>query len=174
MKTLNQNEVVQFIRTKLKTELQKDFSDFPFRIFREKDLHTCAYYHLRHFLKDDSSWEILNEPLLRNLKGRGRSALPDIVLFHKEKPEILIELKFKKKTFGIQKKDQKVLKKSVQKLVNRAFFIQTIIERKKDTNRDIDSPRIEFIPIEMWKNKKEKYLDVYDKRRKPQPRKHKK
>jgi len=96
MKTLTQNQVGEFIKNDLKVKLEKDFCGPRFRIFREEDLHTCTYYHLRRFLNADRNWEMLNEPLLRNLKAKGRSAQPDIVLFHKEKPKIVIELKFKK------------------------------------------------------------------------------
>jgi len=63
MKILVQNQVVKFIRTTLTSKLQKDFSGFPFRIFREEDLHTCTYYHLRRFLKADRNWEILKSLL---------------------------------------------------------------------------------------------------------------
>ena len=173
MKILVQNQVVKFIRTTLTSKLQKDYSGFPFRIFREEDLHTCTYYHLRRFLKADRNWEILNEPFLRDLKAKGRSAQPDIVLFHKGKPKILIELKFKKYIRGIQKKDKKVLEKSVEnkKWAKKAFFIQAIIDPKKETDQDVVPYRNTFITIEMKEGRKEKYLEIYHKRRKPQPRK---
>lgn len=81
MKTLNQNEVGKFIKTDLRSKLQKDLWGFPFRIFREEDLHTCTYYHLRRFLKADRDWEILNEPLLRDLKKEEAEA-PIQILFY--------------------------------------------------------------------------------------------
>src|SRR5271157_1188497 len=102
MEKLNQNQVVKFIRKTLIPKLKNDFCGSLFRIFREEDLHTCTYFHLRNYLDVDNNWEILNEPLFRNLKKKGKSAQPDIVLFHKNKPKIIIELKFKKYIFGIQ------------------------------------------------------------------------
>lgn len=172
MKTLIQNQVVKFIKTSLKSNLEKDFCGSPFRIFREEDLHNCTYYHLRLFLKADRNWEILNEPLLRNLKGKGKGAQPDIVLFHKEKPKILIELKFKRNIYGIEKKDKKVLEKAVKnkKWAKKAFFIQTIIDPKWESTIHV-IPRLNtFIPVVMRKGRIEKYREKFSKRRKPQPR----
>ncbi len=173
MKILTQNEVGSFIKKVLKAKLEKDFWGHPFRIFREEDLHTCAYYHLRRYLKADRNWEILNEPLLRDLKDSGKSAQPDLVLFHREKPKLIIELKFKRTLFGIQKKDKKVLEKSVEnkKWAKKAYFIQLIIEPKKETNQEVLLYRNKFIPIVMREDRLVEYKEVFSKRRKPEPRK---
>jgi|GEM_PF-3862145 len=173
MKTLNQNEVGKFIKTDLRSKLQEDFCGFPFRIFREEDLHTCTYYHLRRFLKADRDWEILNEPLLRDLKEKGRSAHPDIVLFHKGKSKIIIELKFKKYISGIQEKDARTLEKAVEnkKWAKKAYFIQMTIDPRKETGQEVVLYRNREIKIVMEKDRKDEYREEYSKRRKPQPRK---
>jgi hypothetical protein len=173
MKTLNQNEVGKFIKTDLRSKLQKDLWGFPFRIFREEDLHTCTYYHLRRFLKADTDWEILNEPLLRGLKGRGRGAHPDIVLFHKGKSKIIIELKFRRYVSGIQKKDARILKKAVEnkKWAKKAYSIQMTIEPRKETGQEVVLYRNIAIQIVMKEDRKDKYWEEYSKRHKPQPRK---
>jgi len=174
MKALNQNEVGKFIKKSLILKLKNDFCGSRFRIFREEDLHTCAYYHLRRFLSTDRNWEILNEPLLRNLKAKGRSAQPDIVLFHKNKPKIIIELKFKKNLVGISKKDKEVLEKSVKdkKWVKKAYIIHMAIKQKQELDQNCVRYRNKFIPIIIEdQNIRKKYLEIYNERRKPQPRK---
>jgi hypothetical protein len=107
------NEVTCFIRDGLKAKLEKDFGEHPFRIFREHDLHACCYFHLRQFLQRDQKWRILNEPLLRALKEDGRSALPDMMLFRKDKPIFLIEFKFKQQRSGVGRNDLHKIEQAV-------------------------------------------------------------
>jgi len=94
------------------------------------------------------------------------------LLVHKNKPKLIIELKFKKKRIGIQKKDAKVLEKSVEnkKWAKKAYFIQLVVDPKKATNQGVVPYRNKTIPIIMKAKRKAAYDEMYDIYRKPQPR----
>ncbi len=176
MKKLMANDVTRFIKTKqpdgLRARLSKDFSGPPFRIFRERDLHACCYFHLRRFLQSDRSWEILNEPFLQGLKRHGKGAQPDLVLFRKNKPVFIVELKFRMKHTGIQRKDQHVLRNAVKhkKWAKKAFYIETIIESSQDAGQKVVPYRNKSMTIPMKSERMADYLDLFKRRRRPGPR----
>jgi len=172
MKRLLPNDVNAFIRGQLQDRLTKDFIGRPFRIFRERDLHTCSYFHLRRFLRADKRWEIVNEPFLRNLKGSGKSAQPDIVLFRKGKPVFIIELKFRRKNTSVRRKDKRVFRKALRgkTWAKKAFYIQTVIEQGGKKQQNVVKNRSMTFIIPMRTDRKKEYLFLYDKRRKPEPR----
>ena len=105
MHKITPQKLGRFITHELHDNLTSDFCSPPFRIFRERDLQACCYYHLRTFLTRDSAWEICTEPCLRGLKGCGRAAHPDVALLHNGKLKALIELKFRRNRTGVGKKD---------------------------------------------------------------------
>ena len=49
------------------------------------------------------------------MKGRNRGAHPDMALLRNGKPVFLIEFKFPRRSSGVQKKDQQILRKAVHK-----------------------------------------------------------
>ena len=171
MKSITPLLVSAFISKRLKRKLKRDFCGRPFRIFRERDLHACTYYHLRTFLKGDKNWAILNEPLLRGLKGRDKSALPDIELLHNGELVYLIELKFPRRRTGVQRKDQRVLAKAVKhrKWAKKAYFIETIL-KPDESRRRVVPYRNKIITIQMREDRLTEYRALYRKRRKPKPR----
>ena len=172
MRAISANEVTSVIRRKLKKAIAKDFSGRPFRIFRERDLHACCYFHLRRFLRSDRAWEILNEPLLRGLKGKGRSARPDIVLFHNGKPVFLIELKFRRNSKGASSKDRRVLRNSVRnkKWAKKAFYLEAVIQASTAKKRKLVPYRNRSISIFLREDRRPEYNTYFKGRRKPLPR----
>lgn len=166
------NDVTSIIRNDLRAKLEKDFCGRPFRIFREGDLPACCYFHLRRFLRSDRNWRILTQPLLRGLKTRGRSALPDMLLLRSEKPVFLIELKFRRRTTGAQSKDQQTLKRAVsrRKWAKKAFYIETVVEAHRKTHRSLVPYRNRKISIVMREDRRDEYLKLFKCLRKPKPR----
>jgi hypothetical protein len=170
------NDMTRFIKTELVEKLDRDFQGLPFRIFRERDLHACCYFHLRRFVGGDPAWEVCNEPHLKGLKGRGRGAQPDVVLFHRRKPVALIELKFRRRGSGIQRKDQRVLRRAVKKgkknkrWVNKAFYIEVVLRPRKSRPRKVAGYRNRVISLPMNKQTLSEYLQMYRQRRKPERR----
>lgn len=167
------NEVTSFINHELRAKLTKDFCGRPFRIFREGDLHACCYFHLRRFLRIDRNWRILNQPLLRGLKVGGRSALPDMVLLRNERSVFLIELKFRRRTTGVQSKDQQILKQAVsgKKFAKKAYYIETVVEARRKTGKSLVPFRNFEISIVMPEDRRDEYLKLFKQFRKPKPRK---
>ncbi|SRR6266404_53161 len=170
------NEVTSFIRGRsrkdgLRARLEKDFGEHPFRIFREGDLHACCYFHLRQFLEGDQRWRILNQPLLRALKEDGRSALPDMMLFRKEKPVFLIEFKFRRLRSGVGRNDLHKMKQAVDGgWAKKAFYIEAVVEARSKTGRKLQ-PYLGFkISTVMREEQREEYLKLSKLLRKPKPR----
>ncbi len=173
MPILKPNAVNAFIRRELKDRLQNDFSGRVFRIFRERDLHACTYFHLRRFFGKNSDWEILNEPLLRGLKGRKRGAHPDIALLRNGKLVYLLELKFRRTRYGIQRKDQRTLKRAVKgkKWAKKVFYIEAVVHPGSKTRRHLVPYRSGTVRIQMSENRLSKYMQSFKQLRKPKPRK---
>lgn len=166
-------DVGNFIKRELAEKLQKDFCEPPFRIFRERDLHSCCYFHLRSSLENDHDWAVYNEPHMRDLKAPGKGARPDIVLFRKGKPVYIIELKFSFRLSGARGKDQTVLTRSVRnaKWAKKAYYIEAVVEPTRDTGRKLASYRNRKISIFMNPDMLDQYLEKYGELRKPKPRK---
>lgn len=168
----------KFISGELRKKLTKDFDGQPFRIFREHDLHACCYYHLRKFFSSDHRWTILNEPNLRNLKGRGINARPDIVLlFAKKKgdelePTILFELKFRRRHGGSGKKDTKVLRRATRpgkhykRWAKKAYYVETVIDLQKTNQLSRRKYRNKVITIPMQKHR-DSFTKIFESMRNP-------
>jgi hypothetical protein len=168
------NEITRFIKTDLAEKLDSDFQGPPFRIFRERDLHACCYFHLRRFIGRDPWWEICNEPYLKGLKGRDRGAQPDVVLFYRSKAVALIELKFRRRGIGIQRKDQRVLRRAVKKgktnkrWVKKAFYVEVAVRPRGSRPRKVTKYRNRVISLQMNQEGLADYLQIYRHRRKPE------
>lgn len=171
-RVLTPNDVTAFIRLKLKSKLEKDFSGRVFRIFRERDLHACSYFHLRRFFSNNSNWEILNEPLLRGLKGRSRGAHPDMALLRNGKLVFLLEFKFRRRYSGVQRKDQRILRKAVRKKkwAKKVFYIEAVIQPRRKSRRHLIPYRSRIVTIAMLPKRVDEYLKSYRLYRKPMPR----
>ena len=173
MTTLTPNDVGRFIKNEFTAKVEADFCKPPFRIFRERDLQSCCYFHLRRFLRQDQEWSVLNEPYLRNIKGRGKGGHPDLVLFRRDRPVILIELKFRRRLSGVLPRDQLVLRRAVTnaRWAKKAYFVELVIEPSRETRRKLKPYRNCQITIVMPPDRLEDYLTAYSEKRKPQPRK---
>ena len=90
-------QIHNFIIKKLVTKLKNDCKKL--RILTEGDLQSVAYYFLRSYIQKQSKkkvWRILNKPYIRSVKKRRKGKIgtfPDIVIFQKNRPRIVIELK---------------------------------------------------------------------------------
>ena len=130
-RSIKLSEVQSFIRNGLKDRLQHDFTRTPFRIFRERDLQACVYVHLRKFLAGDHTWEILNEPYLKDLKGRGKSAKPDMVLLRRNKTRLLLEFKCLGRYSGLRRREQRVMGRAVKSgIAKKCYYIEAVMEGK--------------------------------------------
>jgi hypothetical protein len=172
VRVLTPNAVAAFVRRKLRSKLEEDFSGRVFRIFRERDLHACSYFHLRRFFGNNSNWEILNEPLLRGLKGRNRGAHPDMALLRNGRLNFLLEFKFRRRYSGVQRKDQRVLRMAVRKKkwAKKVFYIEAVIQPKRKSRRHLIPYRSRIVTISMLPGRLQEYLSLYRLYRKPKPR----
>ena len=93
-------QIHNFIIKKLVTKLKNDCRKL--RILTESDLQGVIYYFLRGYIQKQSKkkvWRILNKPYIRSVKKRKKGKIskigtfPDIVIFQKNRPKIVIELK---------------------------------------------------------------------------------
>lgn len=166
-------EVNRFIGEDLIDKLKVDLNGSQFRIFRERDLHCCCYFHLRHYLNKDEDWRILNEPYLRGLNRKGRGAQPDIILFYQDKPTILIELKFRRRLSGMKQKDENILSDAVEdnKWVKKAYFIEAIIDPKSKTGAKNVPYRTKHLTLKVNEKRLDKFKEEFEKLRKPRPNK---
>lgn len=173
--SITPNNVTRFIKHGLVEKLDRDFQGGRFRIFREPDLHACCYYHLRRLLERHPDWEICNEPHYRELKGRGRPAQHDVVLFYRGRAVALIELKFRVHGQGLRKKDLRVLLRAVKKhkkrhrVVRKAFYLEVVLHPRGKRPRKLTAYRNHAISLLMDAKTLKAYLPVFRKRRKPPP-----
>ncbi|MBA7469478.1 hypothetical protein ES707_04749 [subsurface metagenome] len=93
-------QIHNFIIKKLVTKLKNDCKKL--RILTEGDLQGVIYYFLRAYIQKQSKkkvWRILNKPYIRSVKKRKKGKVSkigtfsDIVVFRKNRPKIVIELK---------------------------------------------------------------------------------
>jgi len=120
--TISLRSVEIFLNSSLPGKLKKDLRTL--RIIKEGDLECCVYHHLRRFLRRDPTWNVLSR---RHSLHTGHYI--DLVLFRREYPRIAIELKWNRTR--ISQKDRQSLLKSIRSLlVNRAYFITTLIGAK--------------------------------------------
>lgn len=93
-------QIHKFITKRLVTKLKNDCKKL--RILTEGDLQGVIYYFLRAYIQKQSKkkvWRILNKPYIRSVKKRKKGKIskigtfPDIVIFQKNRPRIVIELK---------------------------------------------------------------------------------
>ena len=95
-----------FIRGDFKKEIRKAYKS-P-EIFCESDLQSLAWSLLRDFVRrsGDGKMRVLNRPYFKDLK-----LYPDLVVFRRNKPWVVVELKEKKQmgTSSIEKEKNKIL-----------------------------------------------------------------
>lgn len=103
MKSLLLSQVQNFVRHTLKRKLRIDLREL--KILKEADLECCSYYHIRRFLKKDSTGSIFARKYSPRI-GR----YPDLVIYHNQKPRLFLELKWRRDE--ISRKDRKTLRKS--------------------------------------------------------------
>jgi len=129
-KTTSRRDVQKFIRCSLRLRIAKDLRKL--RIVNEAELQTMVYFHLRHFLANDSRWALRVQPYISKKWGKKKtiSYFPDIVL-EVTKPRIILELKEKvslrKETVLKDSKKLYILKK--QKIIRKGFILY--LYRKK-------------------------------------------
>jgi hypothetical protein len=134
-KKINPSQVQNFVRVALKHKLREDFREL--RIIKESDIETCAYYHLRTFLRKDPRWNILARYFAKNT-----GHYIDLVIFRNSKPKIAIEIKWNRKK--ISRKDRRSLCRSLKPLgAKKAYCLTLLRDRSKY--------------IRMSKRKNEKY-----------------
>lgn len=116
MKTLV--DVESFIRTQLPILLSRDL--WKLRMVKEADLECCAYFHLRRFLGEKTTWKALAR---KHVPHTGYYI--DILIFEEQTPRIAIELKWGKREIG--KKDRASLESALDQLgVNKAYWISAL------------------------------------------------
>ncbi len=171
MVSITPQDLGRFIMRDLRNKLTLDFCGPPFRIFRERDLQACCYFHLRTFLTPDPTWEICAEPCLRALKRASRAAHPDVALLQNGHLKALIELKFRRSRRGLTKKDQHVLKRAVRKgrygrWVNKAYYIEVVVKPSKNGRRKGTPYRNRARSIAMAVDRLDEFLNLLKQRRK--------
>ena len=151
--------VEAFIKISLRRKLQRDLRKL--KIIKESDLETCTYYHLRRFLKSDSTWNILTR---RFVPITGYYV--DVVLFKRAIPCLALELKWHKKR--LSKKDRKSLNAALKKLkVNKVYYLTTTknsVEYEKMNKRDDENYRFKELVVG-WDVNQKKYQDLMRRRR---------
>jgi hypothetical protein len=94
MKKVNLTNFDKFIKNKLPKYLLRDYLEF--KIISEADLQSLAWNYITIFIREnhekESDFKVLNKPYLKEVKIH-----PDIVIFRKNKPWVVMELKESKK-----------------------------------------------------------------------------
>jgi hypothetical protein len=156
-----QNDWTNFIKKKLPDKLRRDLVSQ--RMFKESDLHSCCYFHLRKFGYGDKKWKILNEPYIADLKGN-----PDLLIYEGERPKIMLELKFwTPGKSGAGRRDEEKLKHAVKnkKWAQKAFLIEVVLDAKRSTGYDANVPyRSRVITIELPEKGSKKHTEYMDAR----------
>ena len=153
-----QNDWTNFIKNKLPAKLRRDLVSQ--RMFRESDLQSCCYFHLRKFGYGDKKWKILNEPWIADLKGK-----PDLLICKDQRPVFMLELKFRKAKSGAGRRDEVKLKEAVKnkKWAKKAFLIEVALDATRDTGHDSTvSYRSRVITIELPEKGSKKHSEYMD------------
>lgn len=166
-KYLTVTDVSRFINDELLGKVTKDLLPPHSKIFRESDLQSCCYYHLRRFLSGDPHWTALNEPWIEELQGR-----PDLVLCRSGKPKVIIELKFRRHVSGPGKQDAVKLEKitSDPSLALKTFYLEVLLRKTRRTKHHLppNSRRFTALLLHLKPQKKlTEYLRLFDQFRKP-------
>ena len=84
----------------------------------------------------------------------------------------LIEFKFRKRYSGVQRKDQRILRKAVRKKkwAKKVFYIEAVIRPRKKSRRHLIPYRSRIVTIAMLPKRVDEYLESYRLYRKPKPR----
>lgn len=135
MRIVHLAEVEHFVKHTLKSKLQKDLRNL--RILKEGDVECCAYYHLRKILRPDPNWRVFARKF-----SPQTGFYTDLVIFHKTKAKIAIEIKWGRKK--ISKKDRRALASARKNLrVKKTYFycvmpdasLYTTLAEKKETEK---------------------------------------
>jgi hypothetical protein len=95
-----------------------------------------------------------------------------MALLRNGKPVFLIEFKFPRRSSGVQKKDQQILRKAVhkKKWVKKVFYIEAVIKPLQKLRRHLVPNRSHIVTIAMLPKRVDEYLKSYRLKRKPKPR----
>ncbi len=156
MKRITCDQVERFIENGMRRELQKDLHNL--KMIKEAEFQSCAYYHLRKFLRGDKRWRVCTERYVPTTKH-----YVDILIFCDKSPAIAIELKWN--SDRLRRKDRHSLHASLTKLrVSKAYFVTTRIDQpeyKERPKHGIEKNRlVEFtIPLGLSGSKFERWKD---------------
>lgn len=153
-------DVERFIRAQLPILLALDLRQL--RIVKEANLECCAYFHLRKFFGEKTTWNALAR---MHVPHTGHYI--DILIFEEQIPRIAIELKWGKKEIG--KKDRASLKSALTKLgVNKAYWFSALPSNQYSTQLREEGDRYTLhqiiVPLELteedlpgWKKARAQY-----------------
>jgi hypothetical protein len=132
------SHVERYVLKELKPRLRKDLRSL--RIVKEADIETCAYYHLRRYLKRDPRWTIL-----ARFFARRTGHYVDLVIFRNSKPRVAIELKWNRRE--IAGKDRKSLNKALERLrglgAKKAYAL-TLLRNEDDYKKSVKTTREKY------------------------------
>ena len=169
---LSQNDWTRFIKKDLPKLIMKDLEQFL--IFREADLQSCCYFHMRRFAakrkwKNGEIWKVINKPWLKVLRRE-----PDMMICYRGKPVFIIELKYFRKRSGVSKKDAGVIAAAVEhkEWAKKAFVIEVLVDPQPGMESEYDVPKYRgrLISVEVPARLREEYLEQYRTYRKPRSR----
>ena len=148
-------DVESFIRTQLPILLSRDL--WKLRMVKVADLECCAYFHLRRFFDENTTWKVFAR---KHAPHTGYYI--DILIFEEKTLQIAIELKWGKRKIG--KKDRASLESALVQLgVNKAYWISALPSNQYTTPPREDGDRYTLhqiiVPLELsdddlldWKN----------------------
>lgn len=118
-------DVERFIQRKehLRRKLQKEYLEQ--RMFKEADLQSCTYMHLRRFLKSDKRWRVFV-----NAYSKSPGRFHDLAVMEGLNQRLIIEIK--RRVAEIPAKDRKALNSFLEKHEKgKAYFITTVKKRSE-------------------------------------------
>ena len=155
-------KVESFVSESLPRRLKRDLR--ALRMVKEADLESCAFYHLRRYLRRDPTWNVY---VRKHSIHTGHYI--DLILFRRGFPRIAIELKWNRARMS--RKDRRSLRRAIRILrVNKGYFITTLIgakeyqkirkvplEKKRMMEIVIPLP-VEGRGLEDWKDKRKAFM----------------
>ncbi|OLB37714.1 MAG: hypothetical protein AUH11_08130 [Acidobacteria bacterium 13_2_20CM_57_17] len=132
------SRIERYVLNELKPRLRMDLRSL--RIVKEADIETCAYYHLRRYLKRDPRWTIL-----ARFFARRTGHYIDLVIFRNLKPRLAIELKWNRRK--IVEKDRESLNKALKRLggfgAKKAYAL-TVLRNEDDYQKSVKTSKEKF------------------------------
>jgi len=129
------SRVERYLLKELKPKLRGDLRGL--RIVKEADIETCAYYHLRRYLKSDPRWTVL-----ARFFAKKTGHYIDLVIFRNSKPRLAIELKWNRRE--ISKKDRKSLNRALKRLGAKKAYALTLLRNEDDYQKSVKTSKEKF------------------------------